>query len=346
MRTASLLASVGLALAAFVPAIQAQAATRAKLQLPPPSAPKNQILSPAAVARDLEKRGYRIESMKRKGTTYSIKATGRSGNKVQLTVDGRSGDVVGLSVLQAVASLAAAIAGIVKSGKSKRYVNDWTPFGIIVPDTYQTRWTSYSTTSWTTYSSQYVSESWSGSGYRFAVPYNSVRPGYNGTSVTTFEASAMSSPIYDVYDSSGTAIATQYSEESLEISASETFEQQYEAQNEALGESYLGGVDDIGEVEPGAVEDYIAEDEVLDGPGTEGPEDVEPEDDGPDDVEPEDDPDDVEPEDDEPEEEEEEEEEEPEEEEEEEEEPEEEEEEDYGDDGGDDGGDDPETLSA
>ena len=261
-------------------------------------------------------------------------------------------------MLQAVASLAAAIAGIVKSGKSKRYVNDWTPFGIVVPDTYQTRWTSYSTTSWTTYSSQYVSESWSGSGYRFAVPYNSVRPGYNGTSVTTFEASAMSSPIYDVYDSSGTAIDTQYSEELMEISASETFEEQYEAQNEALGESYLGGeVDDIGEIEPGAVEDYIAEDEeeIMDGPGSEGPEDDEPGEDEPGEDEPgedepgedepgktsrDDEPEDEEPDDEEPDEEEEE--------------PEEDEgdyeddggDDDYGDDGGDDGGDDPELLSA
>ncbi|MGH6730063.1 MAG: hypothetical protein ACREBK_07905, partial [Sphingomicrobium sp.] len=217
-----------------------------------------QIYSPGAIAKDLEKRGYRIEKMKRKGTTYSITATGPNKNRVQMTVDGRSGDVVGLAVLQAAANLAGAIAAIVTSGKGNRYVDDWHPFGIIIPDTYQTRWTVIPT--WNVYTTQYVTESWSGAGYRFAVPYASIRPGYNGMSVTTFAASDFGSPIYEVYDFNGTEISTDYSESSYEISATESFETSYETQNEQLEESYLGGAVDDDEVELGDVADYDSED--------------------------------------------------------------------------------------
>src|SRR4051812_34275565 len=87
----------------------AAAAGSAKLRLPPSTTPKNKIYSAQAVAGELEKRGYRIESMKRHGDTYSVRATGPRNNKVQLTVDGRSGDVVGLAVLQAAADMVSAI---------------------------------------------------------------------------------------------------------------------------------------------------------------------------------------------------------------------------------------------
>jgi len=213
----------------------------AKLRLPAPTAPKDRIYSPGAIAQDLEKRGYRIDKMRRKGTTYSITATGPKGNKVQLTVDGRSGDIVGLAVLQAAANLAAAIAAIVKSGKGTRYVDDWHPFGIIVPDIYQTRWTVITTDVWTNYSVEYVTESWSGAGYRFAVPYSTIRPGHDGYSITTLEVSELSEPVFDVYDYNGTEITTEYSEESVEMSEASEFETTYAAENAQLGADYLGG---------------------------------------------------------------------------------------------------------
>lgn len=259
MRRAIFLITAATALAAM-PLTAAVAATSAKLRLPPPKAPKNQIYSAAAIAKDLEKRGYRIEKMKRKGTTYSVTATGPHNNKVQLTVDGRSGDVVGLAVLQAAANLAGAIAAIVKSGKGSRYVDDWHPFGIIIPDTYQTRWVSYPATSWTTYTTEYVPEVWSGAGYRFAVPYQTVRPGYGGTSVTTFAPSEMRDPVYDVYDYNGSEITTEYSEETTEITESTTFEEQYRAQDEQLEQSYLGGAVGDDDVDVDEVADYDSED--------------------------------------------------------------------------------------
>lgn len=258
MRKGFFLLSAAIAFAA-VPSTALAAASAAKFRLPPPTAPKDKIYSPGAIAKDLEKRGYKIEKMKRKGTTYSITATGPNKNKVQMTVDGRSGDVVGLAVLQAAASLAGAIAAIVKSGKGNRYVDDWHPFGIIIPDTYQTRWTSIP--AWNVYTTAYVPERWTGAGYRFAVPYQTVRPGHGGYSVTTFAASEMGAPVYDVYDYNGTEISTDYSEESIEITETTTFEERYEAQDEQLEESYLDGtIDDQEQVDIDDVADYDSED--------------------------------------------------------------------------------------
>ena len=128
----------------------ASAAHAAKFRLPPPKAPKNQILSPGAIAKSLKQRGYAIEKMKRNGTTYSVTATSKARNKVQMTVDGRSGDIVGLAVLQAAPNLVSVVAAIVKSGKGTRYIDDSHPFGIIIPDIYQTRWVSFTPSIWVT----------------------------------------------------------------------------------------------------------------------------------------------------------------------------------------------------
>jgi hypothetical protein len=237
--------------------------TAAKLKLPPPKAPQGKIYSPGMIARDLEKRGYRIEKMKRKGTTYSVTATGPNRNRVQITVDGRSGDIVGLAVLKPADNLIGAIAAIVRAATGTRYVDDWHPFGIIVPDIYQTRWTVVSTEVWTDYSVEYVTEDWSGAGYRFAVPYDTIRPGYDGYSVTTLEVSEMGEPVYDVYEANGTEISTDYSEESVEISEATTFETTYESENAAMEESYLGGevadedssVAEIGDIDVSAADE-------------------------------------------------------------------------------------------
>ena len=261
MRKPSWIIGAGGALTCLLATTALQAASPAKLRLPPPSAPKNQIYSPAAIAKDLEKRGYRIDSMKRKGTTYSIKATGPHRNKVQMTVDGRNGDIVGLAVLEAAAGLAAAIAAIVKSGKGSRYIDDSHPFGIIIPDTYQSRWTTITNNVWTTYTTNYVTETWSGAGYRFAVPYDTVRPGHNGISVTTFEAAELREPLYDVYDYDGVEISTEYSEENWEIEATESIEDTWGTLNDGYEESYLdGSIDEEGEIDVADVEDYDSED--------------------------------------------------------------------------------------
>ncbi len=261
MRKASWMIGAGGALACLLATTPLQAASPARLRLPPPSAPKDQIYSPAAIAKDLEKRGYRIDSMKRKGTTYSIKATGPHRNKVQMTVDGRSGDVVGLAVLEAAAGLAAAIAAIVKSGKGSRYIDDSHPFGIIIPDTYQSRWTPITTNAWNSYTTTYITEPWSGAGYRFAVPYDTVRPGHNGISVSTFEAAELGEPLYGVYDYDGAGISTEYSEESWEIEATESIEDTWGTLNDGYEESYLdGSIDEMAEIDVADVEDYDSED--------------------------------------------------------------------------------------
>ncbi|MES2147670.1 MAG: PepSY domain-containing protein, partial [Pseudomonadota bacterium] len=239
----------------------AMAANAAKFRLPPPKAPKNQILSPGAVAKSLKQRGYAIEKMKRNGTTYSVTATSKSRNKVQMTVDGRSGDIVGLAVLQAAPNLLSVIAAIVKSGKGTRYIDDSHPFGIIIPDIYQTRWVSFTPSIWDVFTTEYVPAVWSGGGYRFAVPYNSIRPGYGGYSYSTFATTDLGSPIYDVYDYNGTEISTSYSEESYEMSQATTWESTYETQNESYEESYLDGtIDDAADVDVDDVADYDSED--------------------------------------------------------------------------------------
>lgn len=252
------LISAAMALAA-VTSTNALAAAPAKLRLPPPKAPKDQIYSPGRIATDLEKRGYRIESMKRLGTTYSVTAIGPSKSKVQMTIDGRSGEVIGLAVLQAAPNLASAIAAIIRGGTGVRYVDDWHPFGIIIPDTYQTRWTTYPVGSWKT-TTAYVPEAWSGKGYRFAVPYRSVRPGARGKSRSKFPASKMRQPAYDVYDSNGTEISTSYSEEMTEITETTTYETTYASEDEAFEESYLGGAVGDDDFDMEDIADYDSED--------------------------------------------------------------------------------------
>jgi len=256
------LISAAMALAA-VTSTSAIAAAPAKLRLPPPKAPQNQIYSPGRIAQDLEKRGYRIESMKRMGTTYSVTAIGPSKSKVQMTIDGRSGEIIGLAVLQAAPNLASVIAAIIRGGTGARYVDDWHPFGIIIPDTYQTRWTTYPVGSWT-YTTAYVPEAWSGKGYRFAVPYRSVRPGHGGKSRSKFPASKMRKPAYDVYDSNGTEITTEYSEEMTEITETTTYETTYASEDEALEESYLGGAVGDDDFDMEDIADYDSEDGDFD----------------------------------------------------------------------------------
>lgn len=236
-------------------------ASPAKLRLPPPSAPKDQIYSPAAIAKDLAKRGYVIEKMKRKGTTYSITATGPHKNRVQLTVDGRSGDIVGLAVLQAAPGFAGTIAAIVKAGTGSRYIDDSHPFGIIIPDIYQTQWIPITSNVWTVYTVDYVPEIWTGIGYRFAVPYDTIRPGYNGYSVTTFEVTDLSQPLYDVYDANGVELTTEYSEQTVELTEASNWESRYESQEDALAQSYLDGtVDEAQDLDVDDVADYDSED--------------------------------------------------------------------------------------
>ena len=263
MRKANFLLSAAILFAA-TPMAQAAAAP-ASLRLPPPKAPKDQILSPGAIDQGLKKLGYRIERMKRKGTTYAVTAIGRSGNRVQLTVDGRSGAIIGLAVLKAAPGQAAKVAAAVKSRKGTRYVDDSSPFGIIIPDIFTTRWTVVPSTQWI-YSVEYIPESWAyaGWGYRFAVPYYSIRPGHDGYSVTTFDVTDLNDPIYEVYDYEGTEIVTEYSEESFELTAAEEWDETWAEQEEQLEESYLDGSIDEMDVEITETADFDSEDGDFD----------------------------------------------------------------------------------
>lgn len=241
-------------------------AAPASLRLPPPKSPQNQIYSPGAIAKSLKKLGYSVEKMKRKGTTYSVTGKSRSGNRVQLTIDGRSGAIVGLAVLQAAPGQAAKVATAVKSKRGSRYVDDSTPFGIIIPDIFQTRWTPITSNVWNLYTVEYIVENWAyaGWGYRFAVPYYSVRPGYDGYSVTTFTVEELGQPVYEIYDFQGTEISTEYSEESIEIRAAEEWEERYADEEERLEENYLDGSIDEMDVEITETADFDSEDGDLD----------------------------------------------------------------------------------
>jgi hypothetical protein len=266
MRKGVFLLSAAIVLAGTA-SVAVSAAQSANLRLPPPKSPKDQIYSPGAIDKSLKRLGYRVEKMKRKGTTYSVRAVGKSGNRVQLIIDGRSGAIIGLAVLQAAPGQAAKVAAAIKSRRGSRYVDDSTPFGIIIPDTYQFRWTVIPNTVWTVYTSDYIYESWSyvGSGYRFAVPYYSVRPGHNDFSVTTISVSGLNEPIYDVYDYQGTEISTSYSEEDDEIAATQSFEDSWGALNDQIEETYLdGAVDGIAVVDADEISDFDSEDGDFD----------------------------------------------------------------------------------
>lgn len=247
--------SAAMALAMFA----ASPLVAAKLRLPPARAPDQQIYAPTAIAADLQKRGYRIESMKRQGTAYSIKAVGPHQNKVQLMVDGRSGEIVGLAVLQAAPDLITLVAQAIIGGKNARYVDDRYPFGIIVPDLYQKDWIAI--TSWTVSPGApvYMKAPKTGRGYRYAVPYRTIRPGRGGRSRSTIPASRMQTPQYAVYESGGAELETvSYSEDTTIISEVTTEESTYSAEYSALEDSYLGG--ELGDESYDEVVDYDAED--------------------------------------------------------------------------------------
>ena len=248
-------AAMAMAIAASSPS------TAAKLRLPPPRAPQQSIYSPAAIAGQLEKRGYRIESMKRQGTAYSVRAIGPHRNRVQLTVDGRSGEIVGLAVLEPAPNLLSVIAQAILGGKNTRYVDDLHPFGIIIPDVYQTGWITI--TSWTAApgSPRYVRAGANGRGYRYAVPYNTVRPGRGGRSRSTIPPSRMQRPVYDVYESNGTELETVSTEDTTIITEVTTEETTYSEEYSAMEESYLGG--ELADASFEEVTDYDAEDGDL-----------------------------------------------------------------------------------
>jgi hypothetical protein len=239
----------------------ASPAAAAKLRLPPPRAPEQSIYSPAAIAIELEKRGYRIESMKRQGTAYSIRAVGPHKNRVQLTVDGRSGEIVGLAVLEPAPNLLSVIAKAILGGTNARYVDDLHPFGIIIPDVYQSGWITITTWTAAPGSPRYVRAGASGRGYRYAVPYNTVRPGRGGRSRSTIPPSRMQKPVYDVYEANGTELETVSTEDTTIITEVTTEETTYSAEYSAMEESYLGG--ELAGQSFAEVSDYDAEDGDL-----------------------------------------------------------------------------------
>ena len=252
-------AALGLALIATSPVLAS------RLRLPPARTPAGSIYSPAAIAGELAKRGYRIESMKRKGTAYSVTATGPHGNRVQMLVDGRSGEIVGLTVLQAAASLLGAIAAAMTSGKSGRYYDDTRPFGVIVPDRYQVNWTNITINDWSGKrgAARYVSAPLSGRGYRYAVPYRTVRPAAGGGTRSTYGPQQMRRPLYDVYESSGTRLETvETREDTAILSQVTTMETRFSSEDErfesSYEQSYFGS--DVDEASIEQTDDYDAED--------------------------------------------------------------------------------------
>ena len=252
-------AALGLVLAATAPAAPS------RLRLPPPRTPAGSIYSPAAIAGELAKRGYRLEKMTRKGTAYSVTATGPHGNRVQMLVDGRSGEIVGLTVVQAAANLIGAVAAALTSGKSGRYYDDTRPFGVIVPDRYQVDWINITVTDWSGKrgAARYVAAPASGRGYRYAVPYRTVRPAAGGGTRSTYGPAQLRQPLYDVYDSGGARLETIEMREDTtiltEVTSVETrFSSQDESVEASYEQSYFGS--DVDEASIETTLDYDAED--------------------------------------------------------------------------------------
>jgi hypothetical protein len=245
-------AAMALAMLATSPAIAA------KLRLPPARAPEAQIFAPTTIAADLQKRGYRIESMKRQGTAYSIKAIGPHKNKVQLMVDGRSGEIVGLAVLEPAPDLISLIAKAIIGGKNTRYIDDRYPFGIIVPDLYQGDWIAITSWAVSPTTPRYIKAPASARGYRYAVPYRTIRPGRGGRSRSTIAPARMQKPQYAVYESGGAELETISSEDTTIISEVTIEETSYSAEESAMEASYLGG--ELGGESYDEVADYDAED--------------------------------------------------------------------------------------
>ena len=238
------------------------AAPHARLVLPAAKAPANSILSPGAVAAILQTKGYRVQSMARKGTAYSIKATGKHGNKVQMLVDGRSGEIVGLSVLDAAANLIQAVADALKSNKTKRHVDDRHPFGVVVPDRYARDWAVIPASAWATGGQRFIPVQRSASPYRYAVPHRSVRPGKNGRTHSTIPAERMREPVYAVYEADGALIdAANEADERAMHAEIEAEDARMQSEDLAAENAYLAGQVDEAYADASEAEDaaYNAE---------------------------------------------------------------------------------------
>ena len=125
--------------------------------------PPGQALSPGGVNRVVTERGFRPESVKRRGSTYVVDAVGKTGNKVRLVIDGKAGQIKGLDVIR----WAPGAKRIAKGSRGATFVNDTYEFGYTLPDSYFVNWIVYQPaqwliwTPWIDYGDDYVITDWS-----------------------------------------------------------------------------------------------------------------------------------------------------------------------------------------
>ncbi len=120
--------------------------TRPTLCLPQSSLRAGYALSPAAIARRLSARRFRINAMYRRGPAYAVKAVGPSGNQVEMMVDGRSGEIIGLNIVKAVTAIALAINNM--NAQKASFIDDRHPFGAVVPEVVYAHWQGYQQAQW------------------------------------------------------------------------------------------------------------------------------------------------------------------------------------------------------
>lgn len=107
-------------------------------------APEGRTMSPGAVTRSLQGRGFTPTNVRRRGGTYVVDARGSSGNDVRLVVDGRAGQIRGMDVLR----WAPGQKRIARGSRGNRFVNDTYEFGVTLEDALLLSWILYGADEW------------------------------------------------------------------------------------------------------------------------------------------------------------------------------------------------------
>ena len=107
-------------------------------------APDGQTMSPGAVTRSLQGRGFTPTNVRRRGGTYVVDARGPSGNDVRMVVDGRAGQIRGMDVRR----WAPGQRRISRGSRGNRFVNDTYEFGVTLEDALLADWVLYEEADW------------------------------------------------------------------------------------------------------------------------------------------------------------------------------------------------------
>jgi hypothetical protein len=104
----------------------------------------NRIWSPHKVTQQFVAKQFKIEDVRRKGSTYVVLATGPKGNKVRLVVDGKTGKVRGMDVVK----WASGARRVRRGSHGTAFFSEFYEFGVTIPEAQYVTWVDYDAPAW------------------------------------------------------------------------------------------------------------------------------------------------------------------------------------------------------